>query len=388
MRPVRIFYYGLMPVWLLCGLYTGLTFFYTVLFMQLLLLVFVFFIDLWTIKTFRYSQKLDRSALIKGTDTKLRIRISNEKPIPMSLMEIVVDVVSMREDIKLVFSLAPFAERSFEIPITTPYRGCFDVGMTEMKITDIFGLMTLRFDMRKQPFYRMVPLLVYPKAEPLDRVAARMWDTKLFGASYLRQAENGDSISGMRSYRPGDPLRQVHWKNSIKHGDLFIKQYDTPLRERTLIFLDSCTRGLEGENAAYYADTMCQCAASVSLYSLKRGRNTRVAAVGNGGAIAECHSDYKFAPIHEWLAKLSYGTEDGLEHGLEMLTGRGSESSSLFVLTRRPSQQLITKLIELQGFVESVTLILVDDKKTLNESLHTLYVNTGDDVVLSLGNFT
>jgi uncharacterized protein (DUF58 family) len=389
MRLTRIFYYGLMPVVLFFGLYTGLTVFYTVLFMQILLLCAVFFIDLWTVKTFRYTQMLELEAITAGSSTVLRIKIANEKPIPLSLMEIDVDVVSMREDIKLVFSLAPFSEKSFEIDVKAPYRGSYEVGMTVVRLTDIFGLMTLRFDMRNQSFYKMARLLVYPRAEEPGAVAARVWDAKLFGASYLKQAEQGDGISGMRSYRPGDSPKRIHWKNSVKHAELYVKQYDITLREKSLIILDSCKRGLEGEDAAYYADTMCQCAASLALYSLKRGRSTGVAAAAPVSGITQCESTHDFAPIHTWLAKLEYFEEDRLIRTLEILTAGEKEACSLFVLTRHPDKQLISILKEMQIYMQSVTLILIDDEeKSQNESLHTLYINTGDNVPLGLGNFT
>lgn len=389
MKLTRFFYYGLMPVVLFFGLYTGLTVFYTVLFMQILLLCAVFFIDLWTVKTFRYAQKLELEAITAGSSTLLKIKIANEKPLPMSLMEIDVDVVSMREDKKLVFSLAPFSEKSFEIAVPAPYRGIYEVGMTVIKLTDIFGLMTLSFDMRKQSFYKMARLLVYPKAEEPGAVTARVWDAKLFGTSYLKQTEQGDSISGMRSYRPGDSPKRIHWKNSVKHAELYVKQYDISLREKSLIILDSCTRDLEGEDAAYYADTMCQCAASISLYSLKRGRSTGVAAAAPISGITQCESSLDFAPIHTWLAKLEYFAEDRLVRTLEILTAGEKETSSLFVLTRHPTKQLAAILKELQIYMQSVTLILIDDEeKAQNESLHTLYINTGDNVPLGLGSFT
>jgi uncharacterized protein (DUF58 family) len=387
MKLLRFFFYAIIPASLLAGMYTGLILFYIIFFTQLLLLVAVVFIDIWTVKTFRYVQKLGRESAVKGSETTLYIKIMNEKPIPMSLMEISVDVVSVRENVKLSFSLAPFSEKDFEIPVTMPYRGSYQVGMTVMRITDIFGLMTLRFDMRRQTFYRMAQLLVYPKAEPLNHIAARIWDTKLFGSSFLRQAEEGDSVSGMRSYRPGDSLKRVHWKNSIRHGELYVKQYEVATRKEALILLDSGTKDLEGEDALFYADTMCQCAASIALYNLNKGRRVRAAAPSVGGSITECGSETDFEPIHKWLALLNYNREDRLLPVLEALTDKAGDSHSLFILTRQPSEELFMKLLSLQEFMESVTLILIDDEKTQNDMLHILHVNTGDDLMLSLGNF-
>ena len=134
---------------------------------------------------------------------------------------------------------------------------------------------------------------------------------------------------------------------------------------------------------------MCQCAASISLYSLKRGRSTIVAAAAPAAGITQCESTHDFTPIHTWLARLEYFTEDRLIRTLEILTSGEKEACSLFVLTRHPSRQLVDILRELQTYMQSVTLILIDDEeKTQNESLHTLHINTGDNVPLGLGNFT
>jgi uncharacterized protein (DUF58 family) len=336
MKPIRFLYYTGMVVLLFLGLTTGFSIFYTALMTQILLLLAVYLIDLWTVFTFCYAQKLREESAVTGSQTILHITIHNEKPIPISLMEVKVNVVAYHENVSLAFSLAPFDRKDFSIPVHMPYRGCYEVGMTVIRITDLFGLMTLRFDMRRFSFYKMAQLLVYPKAAPPNSVMSKAWDAKQFGAAFLKQAEQGDSTAGIRCYMPGDPLRRIHWKNSVKHGTLLIKQYDVDMRETSLILLDSCTKDLTGEDTCYYADTMCACAASIALYSLSRGRSTTVAAYSREHIVSRCESDRDFAPIYAWLARLRYEPEDKLEEMLTQLTRKPEDCASLYVLTSAP----------------------------------------------------
>ena len=41
-----------------------------------------------------------------------------------------------------------------------------------------------------------------------------------------------------REYRPGDPLRRIHWRSSARHGELIVREFEPPGVQTLGIFCD------------------------------------------------------------------------------------------------------------------------------------------------------
>jgi uncharacterized protein (DUF58 family) len=67
--------------------------------------------------------------------------------------------------------------------------------------------------------------LVYPEVEARtprdtsDRDGAR-------SGSQRQGAGHGSLVTGIREYEPGDPMRQIHWKTSLRRGELQVRDLD------------------------------------------------------------------------------------------------------------------------------------------------------------------
>ncbi len=375
MKRIRWIYYSIMAACYLAGLYSGLRIYFIVFSTQLFAVIAVVLLNLWTIYVLTYKQELGKKICVKGEETVLHLDIRNERPVPLSLVEVHVDVVSLRENISLVFSLPPHSGKDFHIPVTTPYRGKYLVGMTKVKVTDIFGLTTLRIDMRRRPYYRMQEILVLPKAETQGAVSANMADAKLFRNSYLRQSEHGDSVSSARLLREGDELKRVHWKKSAQQGALFVKQYEHPEREQALVLIDTSAQGLSGEAALMYADTMCECAISIALHNVLRGRAVQVLPGDDFDHKATCSSVADLEKLQYQLALLQF-ERVSLLSALRRVSGTAGPAQALFVLTREATPGLTDMLERSLAQFNSVTLILVGGSK-VSGRVHTLYADPG-----------
>lgn len=52
------------------------------------------------------------------------------------------------------------------------------------------------------------------------------------------RAGAGNELFGVREYRPGDPLRRIHWRGSARHGRLVVREYEPPGLRLLGVFLD------------------------------------------------------------------------------------------------------------------------------------------------------
>ena len=383
MKALRILYYLLMPVFLVAGLYTGMRLWFILLLAQILLVLFIFALNLWTLRTFAYTQSLDVTEAVKGSETALHLSIRNEKPFPLSMMKVDVEMAAPSENTQVSFSLLPFTGKEFDFKVAMPYRGVYPIGITTMRITDIFGLLPMGFDMRKLKYYRQPELTVYPRAETPDSLYADMADEKLFGERYLHASESGSSISGARAYRPGDPLKQIHWKKSAQHGELFVKQYEQPARENVAVFIDNCAHGEAGEAALAAADTVCEAAACITLHCLARNRSALLRALGDTKGVRqgeEAPDMADFEKVRRWLALIPF--EDKAPGPLPLEDCRGG--SALIVITSACSEALEASIAEAAPFFSAVTLVLVGDGHADTGLTPTVRLPVGCDVAAEL----
>lgn len=83
-------------------------------------------------------------------------------------------------------------------------------------------------------------LLILPKRYPLPRIqlpGSRKLHTG--GITLASSVGNADEFRTLRDYRPGDPMRQLHWKSVAKTGKLIIRENDDEFFVRHALILDT-----------------------------------------------------------------------------------------------------------------------------------------------------
>ncbi|MEX1307762.1 MAG: DUF58 domain-containing protein [Eubacteriales bacterium] len=379
MKLTRWLYYLFLGISFFMGMYTGLRVYYIVFFILLFTVFAALALSRWTVYSFKYMQTLSAVVCEKGDEIILHLEIINECPIPLSLIQAHINGVSLRQDINLVFSLAPYSGQTFDISLGTPYRGSYPVGMTVLKITDALGLTVLPMDMRRLPYYRMAPLIVLPRAETPGTISSDIVDTKLFGDANIKPANQGDSVSGVRLFQNGDALKRIHWKKSAQQGALYVKQYDYPEREHITILVDTSPHGLSGEKALVYADTVCECAACIALNSLSRGRAVHMKNTSASNKPMVCNTLSKYNFLRRHLAMLPFEKQVELKPVISQTLARAQQMRSLFIITRSTVPELQTSL----STKFPVTFILVGEKQP-SDHPHAIFVQEGTEAAKRL----
>jgi uncharacterized protein (DUF58 family) len=100
-------------------------------------------------------------------------------------------------------------------------------------------------------FYR-VPLpqtvLILPKRYPLSAVA--LPGTHRYqqgGVAFAASVGESEEFVSLRDYRPGDPLRHVHWRSSARAGNLVVKEFQDEFFVRHALVLDTFGRSVQAE---------------------------------------------------------------------------------------------------------------------------------------------
>ena len=115
--------------------------------------------------------------------------------------------------------------------VVADHCGALQVSLHRPRCCDYLGVFALPIRERRGLTVLVRPVPVAPEQLPeLSRCRSSAWRPKPGGGF----AENHE----LRLYRPGDNLRQVHWKLSAKTGKLIVREAMEPMRSRVLLTME------------------------------------------------------------------------------------------------------------------------------------------------------
>ncbi|ERG63628.1 hypothetical protein L332_04060 [Agrococcus pavilionensis RW1] len=94
----------------------------------------------------------------------------------------------------------------------------------------------------------------------------------------LAQSRTADEVDAMvREWRPGDPQRRVHWRQSAKRGELMVRQEANPATDDDIVVVDTARAAGRGRDAE---DRLARAACSIALALAGRDRAVQVRETG------------------------------------------------------------------------------------------------------------
>ncbi len=112
-------------------------------------------------------------------------------------------------------------------------RGVFRLGPTTVRFGDPLGMFGVTCD---YPHTREV--LVFPPVLHDLSVPGLAGGGQGQAASRQRSLAETAAIGGVRDYRPGDPIRRIHWPLSARHQTFLVKEFDREMGGNVWLVLD------------------------------------------------------------------------------------------------------------------------------------------------------
>jgi uncharacterized protein (DUF58 family) len=110
--------------------------------------------------------------------------------------------------------------------------GRYRTGPLRLRITAAHGLYTATLDVP------LPDIVVYPGGSPLARAVAPRELPARFGEHPSRAAGSGVEFAGVRPYVDGDRRRDIDWRTSARHQQLFVRQYAAERSFAVVVVLD------------------------------------------------------------------------------------------------------------------------------------------------------
>lgn len=112
---------------------------------------------------------------------------------------------------------------------------------------------TISYEIKKAYVYDALHLFVFPKrfackdeiiivpklppVEIMNKLVRELTDGDDDLYATNKPGDDPTEIFGIREYAPGDHIRNIHWKLSSKYGDLMVKEFSLPLRDKDCVVI-------------------------------------------------------------------------------------------------------------------------------------------------------
>ena len=208
--------------------------------MELALMVLLFIQPRYLKKKMSVTFLKTSESTEEGSSALCRIRVQNLSRLPVNQFRVSLrirypqDIWSVR---KKLYGSAERGENNIEFQISAKYCGLIQIRMHRFRVFDYLGLFS-----SGKPLTEEMRIAVFPKEQAFDiRLSASDSEQGSRPEHWTvnRQGDAYDEIRQIREYQSGDSRRHIHWNQSAKTEELWIKEYEREADSLVSILVDS-----------------------------------------------------------------------------------------------------------------------------------------------------
>lgn len=149
---------------------------------------------------------------------------------------------------------------------------------------------------------------VYPVTEGFEADDAMPRAAGLVGAHRSRRPGEGGELAGVRMFQPGDRLRRVDWRVTLRTGELHVAQFLSERDAEVVILLDVLheagqSGGIHGRSSVL--DTTVRAAAGIAEHYLHRGDRVTMLEYGyQARRLRPASGRRQYLTVLEWLLQV------------------------------------------------------------------------------------
>jgi uncharacterized protein (DUF58 family) len=206
-------------------------------------------------------------------------------------------------------------------------------------------------------------LTVLPAPLPFDTRAETPRPVGLVGANRSRRNGEGTEFSGIRPFQAGDRLRRIHWRTSLRTGQLHTITTTAEQESEVVLLVDAladvgASRGVDG--SASSLDTTVRAAAALAEHHLRIGNRVGLRVLGGAGHVLRPSAGMRHQRrILETLAAI---VPDPVQPAGRLRLGVGA-GTTVLVLSPLLARVVTTTLVELAN--RGLPVVAIDTLPTV-----------------------
>ena len=329
----------------------------SVLFFMLALLVLLAVLSgllsvLWAAATLTVTAELADRTLRRGDQTRLRLTARHRCLLPIAPLQLVLSSpASARREIRL--RDIPGRLQTLNMPIHAAHVGVYTTGIESCAVEDLLGI----FSKTLRPEAAHFELVVLPRTFDTEPLTLTPGDP---GSEIMARAtEDLSAPSDVRAYQPGDAMKKIHWKLSLRRGEPTVRKFDEPILQDVLVLMD-CSRPPSWghpQAEADLRDCLLETAASVYTDQMRAGHPVRLPLSGSHPVELERAMGLPIAL--ENLARVDFSESDRFERVLSLESRRLRKVGCTVVIAARLTSAMVDIMISMRRMGPAIRLYLI-----------------------------
>ncbi len=290
---------------------------------------------LWTAATLAVTSLLSDAAVYRGQDVQLAVELACSCFIPIAPLAVTISAGPDRPEQVLSLTVAAGKKQTLKMDFHAAHVGVTAPGVRSVEIRDLLGL----FSIEKMPETKGGNLVVLPLPFDVGQLTYAQGDSGT--ESIARASEDVTSPTELRSYQPGDAMKKIHWKLSLRKQELMVRKYDAPVMPDALVLLDCSQPPRQADEAsqADLRDALLETAASIMQENVRDGHPAKLPI--HGKRPMELDRGMGLPMILDALARVDFSAPDRFERMLRLEMRRMRKVGCTVVVSARLNSRMI-----------------------------------------------
>ncbi|GCD09867.1 hypothetical protein Ctaglu_14900 [Clostridium tagluense] len=177
-------------------------------------------------------------------------------------------------------------------------RGIYDFGDISLEASDLFCILKSVKNIHKELYIK-----VYPKVYDLSNISLSGRDCYENRINSKSGIDDFTLIKDIRKYNTGDNLKKVHWKLSAKHGELYVKNFDSISGKECNLFMNMHIDNLGSDLFEIIEEDMVDFSVSLAKYMVNNRIRTKLFINAKEQKNIEVESKEAFLGLMEYFLK-------------------------------------------------------------------------------------
>ena len=319
----------------------------------LLLLAGAVIAVVWAAGTLEAEGVLSAKTVRRGENVTLSVRIRHRGLLPVAPLLLELSDPAGSRDREIRLKNMPGRVQSVRLPVHTAHIGVFSVGLRACTVEDLLGLVRKEVLLRQTYF----ELLVLPQTFEVDPLVLAPGDP---GSELMARAtEDLSAPSDIRSYQQGDAMKKIHWKLSMRKGELMVRKFDEPILQDVLILMD-CSRPPSWghpQAEADLRDALLETAASV--FTAQTSTDHQIRLPLHGAHPVDVDKRMGLSIALDYLSRVDFSETDRFERVLAMESRRLRKVGCVVVVAARLNIPMVDIMTRMHRSGPNIRLYLI-----------------------------
>ena len=296
---------------------------------------------LWASATLSVSVQYSDQTVYRGDDTSLVFQVRHRGRIPIAPVLLRIPSMIGETDREIRLRDIPGRTQNLRMPIHAAHVGVYASGIRSCTVGDLLGI----FQRTIFPEQSVFELTVLPRTFPTEPLKMAPGDP---GSEIMARAtEDLNAPSDIRTYQPGDAIKKIHWKLSLRKGELIVRKFDEPVMQDVLILTD-CSKtpyADDYQKEAQIRDALLETSASLFSDLMKTDHPVRMPLAGRHQSESDRSTGTEIAFDH--LAHVDFSAGDRFERVLQMESKNLRKIGCVAVVAARLNYAMVDIMIRI-----------------------------------------